>query len=373
MPSTYTLLLLPLVCAALAAPDIKACWRNSTCDGPTEPAFPGSWDANNFAPNSRFVIPRTLLSLPEGTKLASYNPKGNKITANSDGIVFDFEIEVGGIISFDYALSGHVTNATVGLTFTEAKDYIGRRSDNSNGGTGQDNALLFPLNGTKAGRYVMPDISLRGGFRYLTIFLIADQSVALFVKNINLEISFQPTWPDMRAYQGYFSSSEEVLDRIWYSGAYTLQTNSVPGNTGRANVQTNRVGWDNAAYIGPGDTVLLDGAKRDRWVWIGDMGVAVPSAFVSTGDMESTKNALRAIFDYQVRLSQSRHGTRLMACISPLMALYLKPAHHISLKIATVSDPWSCSKQDIVQGLILSSLPSVGSHWLLQLLLVHGR
>lgn len=149
----------------------------------------------------------------------------------------------------------------------------------------------------------MPDTSLRGGFRYLTIFLVADADVCVTLTNVNLEISFQPTWSNLRAYQGYFYSSEELLDRIWYSGAYTLQTNSVPGSTGRANVQTNRTGWDNAAYIGPGDTVLLDGAKRDRWVWIGDMGVAVPSAFVSTGDMESTKNALRAIFDNQVRVS----------------------------------------------------------------------
>lgn len=298
----YTLItLLSLLGPALAAPDVQACWRNSTCDGPTQPAFPGPWDKYNYAPTSRYITPKTLVSLPSRLRAGKYDPKATRISAQSDGTVFDFGFEVGGILSFDYELSGNAPNATVGLAFTEAKDYIGRKSDNSNGGTGQDNALLFRLNGTTKGQYTMPDVSLRGGFRYLTIFLVADSSTTtIVVKNICLEISFQPTWPNLRAYQGYFSSSEQVLDKVWYSGAYTLQTNSVPGNTGRANVQTNRVGWDNAAYIGPGDTVLLDGAKRDRWVWIGDMGVAVPSAFVSTGDMESTKNALKAIFDYQV-------------------------------------------------------------------------
>lgn len=300
LPTTTLLFLLPLVATAVGDASVKGCWRNSTCDGPSRPAFPGRWDAYNFAPSSRFVSPRALLSLPDGIKTADYDPLESVITTQSDGTVFDFGIKVGGILSFDYSFSSNVTNATIGLAFTEAKDYIGRKSDNSNGGTGQDNALLFPVNGATNGHYTMSDISLRGGFRYLTVFLVADVSATVSVKNIRVEISFQPTWPNLRAYQGYFSSSEEVLDRVWYSGAYTLQTNSVPGNTGRANVQTNRTGWDNAAYIGPGDTILLDGAKRDRWVWIGDMGVAVPSAFVSTGDMESTRNALRAIFDYQV-------------------------------------------------------------------------
>lgn len=292
-----------LASAAIASQDVKTCWRNSTCDGQLEPSFTGPWDRYNFAPSSRFVAPRTLLSLPDGALVGGYVANGTRIEASSTGTVFDFGLEVGGIISFDYSLSGSTTNASLGLAFTEAKDYIGRKSDNSNGGTGQDNALLFALNDTQDGHYTMLDVSLRGGFRYLTIFLDADADACVTVRNVKLEISFQPTWPNLRGYQGYFYSSEELLDRIWYSGAYTLQTNSVPGNTGRANVQTNRTGWDNAAYVGPGDTVLLDGAKRDRWVWIGDMGVAVPSAFVSTGDMGSTKNALRAIFDNQVCVS----------------------------------------------------------------------
>lgn len=286
--------------AIVVAADLKYCWRNTTCDGLPAPSFPGPWDKYNFAPSARLVAPQAILSLPDGAQVAKYEKNTTIILAESVGTVFDFGLEVGGIISFDYFLSRVSTNASIGLAFTEAKEYIGRKSDNSNGGTGPDNALLVNLNGTSEGHYTVPDVSLRGGFRYLTIFLVADAGTSITLQDLSLEISFQPTWSNLRAYQGYFYSSEELLNRIWYSGAYTLQTNSVPGNTGRANVQTNRIGWDNAAYIGPGETVLLDGAKRDRWVWIGDMGVAVPSAFVSTGDMESTKNALRAIFDNQV-------------------------------------------------------------------------
>lgn len=284
----------------VAAPDVKACWRNSTCNGPTEPAFTGPWDTYNFAPSSRFIAPKRILSLPDGVLQGDYDATATIIQASSDGTVFDFGREVGGILSFQYSICGNATNDSIGLAFTEAKDSIGRKSDNSNGGTGPDLALHFAPNGTAEGYYTMPDVSLRGGFRYLTIFLEGNPAGTVTLSNISLEISFQPTWSNMQAYQGYFYSCDETLDKIWYSGAYTLQTNSVPGNTGRANVKTDRVGWDNAAYVGPGETVLLDGAKRDRWVWIGDMGVAVPSAFVSTGDMETTRNALRAIFDNQV-------------------------------------------------------------------------
>lgn len=307
-------ILLGLAGTATASQDVKACWRNSTCDGLLGPSFTGPWDKYNFAPSSRFVAPQTLLSLPDGTPVGDYDANWVSIEASSEGTVFDFGLEVGGVVSFDYSLSTFTNNVSIGLAFTEAKNYIGRKSDSSNGGTGQDNALLFALEGTHEGHYTMPTSSLRGGFRYLTIFLVAEADACVTLRNINLEISFQPTWPNLRAYQGYFYSSEELLDRIWYSGAYTLQTNSVPGNTGRANVQTNRTGWDNAAYIGPGSTVLLDGAKRDRWVWIGDMGVAVPSTFVSTGDMESTKNSLRAIFDNQVRASTRSLSAILTIC-----------------------------------------------------------
>jgi hypothetical protein len=37
----------------------------------------------------------------------------------------------------------------------------------------------------------------------------------------------------------------------------------------------------------------------------GDMGIAVPSAFVSIGDLESVKNALQTMYNYQV--SQRSH------------------------------------------------------------------
>lgn len=147
---------------------------------------------------------------------------------------------------------------------------------------------------------------LRGGFRYLTLFLLTDESsssssspTSLSITDISLEIGFQPTWSNLRAYQGYFHSNDEELNRIWYSGAYTLQTNYVPTNTGRW-FPTLSAGWANNGSLSNGSTVIVDGAKRDRAVWPGDMGIAVPASFVSLGnDLESVKNALQVMYDFQ--------------------------------------------------------------------------
>jgi hypothetical protein len=187
----------------------------------------------------------------------------------------------------------------MGLAFTEASTWIGEWSDASNGKfQGRDGALYFNISGAGPGTYTMPDKSMRGGFRYMTAFLMTDSNTYINVTDVQLEISFQPTWANLRAYQGYFYCNDELLNRIWYAGAYTLQTNAVPTDTGRW-VPMLADGWANNGTLGPGDTIIVDGAKRDRAVWPGDMGIAVPSSFVSIGDLESVKNALQVMYDYQ--------------------------------------------------------------------------
>jgi hypothetical protein len=210
--------------------------------------------------------------------------------------VFDFGIEVGGIVSITYTANG---TGTLGLAFTEASTWIGEWSDASNGKfKGRDGALYTNLSGAGQHTYTIPDESMRGGFRYMTAFLTTNSGAWFNVTDVQLELSFQPTWANLRAYQGYFYCDDELLNRIWYAGAYTLQTNAVPTNTGRW-VPMLADGWANNGTLGPGDTIIVDGAKRDRAVWPGDMGIAVPSSFVSIGDLDSVKNALQVMYDYQ--------------------------------------------------------------------------
>ncbi|PSK56698.1 hypothetical protein B9Z65_6322 [Elsinoe australis] len=237
------------------------------------------------------------MSLETGKDISAW-PGENNIQGNASALVFDFGIEVGGILTVTYTATGE---GAMGMAFTEGKNWIGLYSDSSNGKFQAGDGALYQ-NFSSAGQYTyqMPDKLMRGGFRYLTLFLLTtDSSASISFDDISLEISFEPTWSNLRAYQGYFHSSDELLNRIWYAGAYTLQTNNAPPNTGRW-VPTLAKGWANNGTMGPGETIIMDGAKRDRAVWPGDMGVAVPSLFYSIGgELDSIRNALQVMFDYQ--------------------------------------------------------------------------
>lgn len=293
MPMTMSLIL-ACVFLYLTTYATGQCWRDLPCDGPTEAAFPGIWDNNNYAPSTRTVSPVSALVWPDLSSVSYSQPQ--TITGNGSLVTYDFGKEVGGIVRFGYNSTG---TGTLGVAFTESRKFVGYTSDSSNGlFTGADLWLNATLT-EGPGEYVMPDKRLRGGFRYMTLWLATNSSTTAFsASNITVELDFQPTWSNLRAYQGYFHSNDELLNRIWYAGAYTLQSNSVPTNTGRQ-VPMLVYGWANNATLAPGNTVIVDGAKRDRAVWPGDMGIAVPSAFVSTGDLESVRNALQVMYDYQ--------------------------------------------------------------------------
>ena len=269
------------------------CWQNVTCTGPLEPAFTGLWDGSMFASANRTVAPNTVLTWPD--LVASAYPQNVILNGNGSLVTYDFGKEVGGIATKSFSSIGA---GRLGIAFTEAKNYVGEWSDSSNGNfSGPDGALYANLS-IGPSTYIMPPEKLRGGFRYMTVFLITNSIASASLKDISVELDFQPTWPNLRAYQGYFHSNDELLNRIWYAGAYTLQSNSIPSNTGRQ-VPFVGVGWDNNGTVGPGDTVIVDGAKRDRAVWPGDMGIAVPSTFVSLGDLTSVKNALQVMYNTQ--------------------------------------------------------------------------
>jgi hypothetical protein len=57
--------------------------------------------------------------------------------------------------------------------------------------------------------------------------------------------------------------------------------------------------WYNNATITEGSSCVVDGAKRDREVWPGDMSVALPSIFVSTNDLQSAQNSLNSLLALQ--------------------------------------------------------------------------
>ncbi|GAA4319992.1 alpha-L-rhamnosidase C-terminal domain-containing protein [Compostibacter hankyongensis] len=81
------------------------------------------------------------------------------------------------------------------------------------------------------------------GFRFVRIDLV-DPDAELLLKNVTAVFTFRNL-----PYLGSFSCSDTLLNKIWMTGAYTVQLNM--------------------------QDYLWDGIKRDRLVWVGDMGPEV--------------------------------------------------------------------------------------------------
>ena len=117
----------------------------------------------------------------------------------------------------------------------------------------------FPL---LFGTYRVPPELLRGGFRYLTVGLETSGSAEL--TGVTVYFTPAPTLSDLRAYRGPFRSNDDLLNRAWYAGAYTVQMDTTDPLQGKAWPPA-PLNWLNNGVTGSGTTILVDGAKRDRW------------------------------------------------------------------------------------------------------------
>jgi hypothetical protein len=255
----------------------------------------GRSDKYNFSPSSRFLKPIAVVET-QG-RVLSPNAVLSGGTTVLQGqwsyLVFDFGKEVGGIVSLQFGDASDSAQS-LAVAFSESSLYMGPTSDQSSNGGGTDGFL--PVNVTPHGEYVTPTDKLRGGFRYLTVAMTTNGMVQL--TGVSLQFTAAPALLDLRAYKGSFESSNDTLNRIWHAGAYTVQMDTIAPDQGAAWPPPVE-GWLNNGMSGSGITVLTDGAKRDRIVWSGDLGVSAVTAYVSTGDTLSVKNDLDTLFAMQ--------------------------------------------------------------------------
>ncbi|KAJ9628461.1 hypothetical protein H2203_002359 [Taxawa tesnikishii (nom. ined.)] len=211
-------------------------------------------------------------------------------------VTLDFGVEVGGLLSF--ITNTNATNRPqLSLAFTESPEFIRSISDDTGAVPTEDYDRAFNVS-VPAGQtfYRMPSERFRGGFRFVTVNALQH----VIVSNATCHIGFAPTMDDLRDYSGYFYTGDDTLVKTWYAGAYTVQTNIAPQDTGRFLPQV-KPGWAYNATLGVAGPILLDGAKRDRAVWPGDLGISGVSAFLSMGQegLASVRNALETLFYYQ--------------------------------------------------------------------------
>jgi hypothetical protein len=276
---------------------------------------------DNFAPATRTVAPQRIYAT---TGTVRRHGTSTVLAGAGASITYDFGKEVGGLVTLRFGSSSD-TGQRLGLAFTESSQYVGTTSDASNGGGGADGAIYAGV--TPGAAWTMPAASLRGGFRYLTLF--AGTTGPIAIDRVSLAISFAPSMANLRDYANSFHSSDPLLNRIWYAGAYTVQTNTIAPTTGRV-WGPPATGWDNSATVGVGSEVLVDGAKRDRTVWPGDLGVSVPTEYASLGDVTPTRNALTTLYDHQAASGQLPYA-------GPQVNFYGSDTYHLWTLIGTAT------------------------------------
>lgn len=150
-------------------------------------------------------------------------------------LLLDFGIEMQGGVQLVMGMTPDKApvrfRVRLGESVSEAMSDIGGDANATNDHAMRDFEIQAPwLGSVEVGN---------SGFRFVRIDLL-DENRTVFLKEVNAVFSYRDI-----PYLGSFKCSDERLNRIWETGAYTVHLNM--------------------------QHYLWDGIKRDRLVWIGDM------------------------------------------------------------------------------------------------------
>ncbi|KAG7097940.1 hypothetical protein E1B28_005251 [Marasmius oreades] len=263
------------------------------------------WSRYIYAPDSRTPRPHKIFRTH-----GKVNVHGLDVTLSPKSqVTYDFGREVGGHVRF--LVNSPSSTKPLSLSFSESPQFIGEWSDDTGASpfSDWDRSLTVSIPPSGLGtsfKYTTPRESFRGGFRYLTITSTSNLTTTpVKISNVICLLGFHPGVENPQtAYRGYFwTPYDALLVRTWYAGAYTVQTNIALPDTGRFLPQV-RPGWAYNASLGVVSTgaILVDGAKRDRAVWPGDLGISAPSSYIAFGPKygyECVLNALETLFYFQ--------------------------------------------------------------------------
>jgi hypothetical protein len=256
-----------------------------------------------LAPKSRTLRPVSVHSSngtinPEALLTTSVNTTTTTFAADA-ATAYDFGINIAGLVSLDIAATSD-THQAIGVTFSESSLWISNASSDATADAGKDETLWFNITGP--GRYTAPREKERGGFRYMT--LVHDGEGSVDVGGVDVYYTAMPHWEGeeggLREYTGWFNCDgtlhclpshstfvrycsdillDELLNRIFYAGAYTNQICTIDPTHGNALTHlfeinssvsdATNVTWYYNYTITEGASALVDGAKRDRIVWAG--------------------------------------------------------------------------------------------------------
>ncbi|TAQ83360.1 hypothetical protein B7494_g8318 [Chlorociboria aeruginascens] len=253
-----------------------------------------------LAPTSRTLHPVSVYqvngSVTSPETLTS--PTGSATFNGMSAVTYDYGKNIAGVVSITVGTSSS-SDAFIGLTYSESSLWISGAASDATSDSGLDEILWLAV-GQGPGTYAVDRSHERGGFKYLS--LISNTTASIEVTSVSTNFTAVPV-NDPTAYTGYFHSNDEKLNRVWYAGAYTNQLCTIDSEWGNSLVDLGDPApahfWYSNSTISNGSSALVDGAKRDRNVWPGDMSISFPGIFASTNDLVSVKNSLDSLLVLQ--------------------------------------------------------------------------
>ncbi|MFJ9348576.1 alpha-L-rhamnosidase C-terminal domain-containing protein [Streptomyces sp. NPDC101237] len=161
---------------------------------------------------------RNLVCGGSGSATLTFTDGGDTPT-----ILLDYGKEVGGIPYF--TVSAETGTPTLKAAFSEGLQYMSPSGDGSppwgDGDSSRTDSYQVSAAGPITNRFV------QGGERYEQITLSSPGTLKLSAASIH----YIADRTQAAGYQGRFASSSDELNKLWYAGAYTLQTNLTPAHS----------------------------------------------------------------------------------------------------------------------------------------------
>jgi alpha-L-rhamnosidase len=199
------------------------------------------------------------LKAPGGAATTITETGFNAHGVGSPSMILDLGENVGGYVEIGIRSSD---GTPIRLGYSESLDYLTPRGDTGNlesggprfaSGVSDDPEGRTDLFQARTPAQLRSP-GIRGAQRFISLQLESPGTAAIDYVRVRTE----HLRPGPRRYSGYFLSSDDTLNRIWYATAYTFALDSF---------RDLRPGYSFSR------TVVTDGAKRDRLIWAGDLSM----------------------------------------------------------------------------------------------------
>ncbi len=221
----------------------SSAWGSYVLDSPSPDVYPVAVDVFNQNPPAQRVEDPTGMLAPGGGA-TTFVSNGS----NGPSAVLDLGRETGGQLQISV---GAESGVQVKLAYSEARRFLGPGGDIDHGSQGRsdDPSSRTDVLPSAPGVYSLGGI--RGAERYVRIEVDGSGSASIDY----LRVHVNHLRPVPSSYAGHFLSSDPLLNRIWYAGAYTVNVDTY-GDPVRGN-----------------QFAITDGAKHDRLVYTGDIAM----------------------------------------------------------------------------------------------------